>query len=65
VPIEKEEDLPGALQRSADEAQRTFAKTLVSALDTDDGDEERAHRAAEPEEGAPLSRRRPVRRIPA
>jgi cation transport regulator ChaB len=46
VPIEEEEDLPGTLQRSPDKAQRTFAKTLDSALDTYDGDEERAHRAA-------------------
>jgi cation transport regulator ChaB len=39
-------DLPGTLQRSPEKAQRTFAKTHESALDTYDGDEERAHRAA-------------------
>jgi cation transport regulator ChaB len=41
-----EDDLPGTLQRSPRKAQRTFAKTLDSALETYDGDEERAHRTA-------------------
>lgn len=46
MPIQKTSDLPGTLQRSPKKAQRTYAKTLDSALDTYDGDEERAHRAA-------------------
>jgi cation transport regulator ChaB len=46
MPIEEKSDLPGTIQRSPAKAQRTFAKTLDSALDTYDGDEERANRAA-------------------
>lgn len=46
MPIEKKSDLPGTIQRSPDKAQRTFEKTYNSALDTYDGDEERARRAA-------------------
>jgi cation transport regulator ChaB len=46
MPIEKEEDLPGTLQRSPDKAKRTFAKTLESAEETYGGDGERARRAA-------------------
>jgi cation transport regulator ChaB len=46
MPTRKKSDLPGTLQRSPDKAQRTYAKTLDSALDTYDGDEERGHRAA-------------------
>ncbi|HEX2575617.1 MAG TPA: ChaB family protein [Aquihabitans sp.] len=42
----KKEDLPGTLQRSPSKAQRTYAKTLESAEETYDGDEERAHRTA-------------------
>lgn len=40
------EDLPGTLQRSPAKAQRTYAKTLDSALEEYGGDEERAHRTA-------------------
>jgi cation transport regulator ChaB len=46
MPIERKGDLPGTIQRSPDKAQRTFEKTYNSALDTYDGDEERARRAA-------------------
>ncbi len=42
----KKEDLPGAIKRSPKKAQRTFEKTLDSALETYDGDEEAAHRTA-------------------
>jgi cation transport regulator ChaB len=42
----KKEDLPGTLQRSPKKVQRTYEKTLDSAYDTYDGDEERAHRTA-------------------
>jgi cation transport regulator ChaB len=42
----KKEDLPGTLQRSPAKAQRTYAKTLDSAEEIYDGNEERAHRAA-------------------
>jgi cation transport regulator ChaB len=42
----KKEDLPSTLQRSPDKVQRTYEKTLDSAEDSYDGDEERAHRAA-------------------
>ncbi len=45
MPTEKE-DLPGTLQRSPAKAQKTFAKTLDSAYETYDGDDERAHRTA-------------------
>ncbi|MFA9430775.1 ChaB family protein [Egicoccus sp. AB-alg2] len=44
MPIEKKDDLPGTIQRSPKKAQRTFAKAHDSALETYDGDEERAHR---------------------
>ena len=42
----KKKDLPGTLKRSPRKAQRTFEKTLDSALETYDGNEEAAHRAA-------------------
>lgn len=42
----RKEDLPGTLIRSPKKAQRTYAKTLDSAHETYEGDEERAHRAA-------------------
>ena len=42
----KNEDLPGTLQRSPKKAQRTYTKTLDSAYETYDGDEEAAHRTA-------------------
>jgi cation transport regulator ChaB len=38
--------LPGTIRRSPAKAQRTYRKTLSSALETYDGDEERAHRTA-------------------
>ena len=41
-----EDELPSTLQRSDDKAQRTFAKTHDSALDSYDGDERRAHQVA-------------------
>lgn len=40
------EELPSTLQRSPDKAQRTFAKTYDSAVETYDGDEQRAARTA-------------------
>ncbi|MBW3577228.1 MAG: ChaB family protein [Actinobacteria bacterium] len=46
MPIDDKSDLPGTIQRSPDKAQRTFIKTYNSALDTYDGDEERARRTA-------------------
>ena len=42
---EKNEDLPGTIQRSPAKAQRTFEKTLESAHEEYDS-EERAHRTA-------------------
>jgi cation transport regulator ChaB len=42
----KKEDLPSTLQRSPAKVQRTYAKTLDSAEDTYDGNEERAARTA-------------------
>ena len=42
---EKQEDLPGTIQRSPAKAQRTFEKTLESAHEEYDS-EERAHRTA-------------------
>ena len=42
----KKEDLPSTLKRSPGKVQRTFAKTLDSAEDTYDGDDERAARTA-------------------
>ncbi len=46
MPIDRKSDLPGTIQRSPDKAQRTFRKTYNSALETYDGDEERARRTA-------------------
>lgn len=46
MPIRRTSDLPGTIQRSPRKAQRTFRKTYNSALDTYDGDEERARRTA-------------------
>lgn len=46
MPIETKSDLPGTIQRSPQKAQRTFRKTYNSALETYDGDEERAARTA-------------------
>jgi hypothetical protein len=40
------DELPATLQRSDEKAQRTYAKTHDSALDTYDGDERRANQAA-------------------
>jgi cation transport regulator ChaB len=42
----KKEDLPGTLQRSPRKVQRTYEKTLDSAHDTYEGNEQRAHRTA-------------------
>jgi cation transport regulator ChaB len=41
-----QEDLPSTLERSPAKVRRAYAETLDSALETYDGDEERAHRAA-------------------
>ncbi|SHG85823.1 ChaB protein [Jatrophihabitans endophyticus] len=41
-----EEDLPSTLERSPKKVRRTYEKTLDSAEDQYDGDEERAHRTA-------------------
>jgi cation transport regulator ChaB len=41
-----EEDLPSTLERSPKTVRDAYEKTLESALETYDGDEERAHRAA-------------------
>ncbi|MDP9022083.1 MAG: ChaB family protein [Actinomycetota bacterium] len=46
MPIDDKSDLPDTIERSPDKAQRTFMKTYNSALDTYDGDEERARRTA-------------------
>ncbi|MFA9446588.1 ChaB family protein [Egicoccus sp. AB-alg6-2] len=46
MPVNDESDLPGTLQRSPKKAQRTYTKTLNSALETYDGIEERAERTA-------------------
>ncbi len=46
MPVKKTSELPSTLERSSEKAQRTFAKTLESAEETYDGDEERAHRTA-------------------
>ncbi len=40
------DELPATLQRSDEKAQRTYAKTHDSALDTYDGDERRANQTA-------------------
>jgi cation transport regulator ChaB len=42
----RDEELPSTLQRSDDKAQRTWAKTHDSAVETYDGDEQRANRVA-------------------
>jgi cation transport regulator ChaB len=42
----KQSELPSTLQRSDKKAQRTFAKAYDGALDSYDGDEERANRTA-------------------
>ncbi len=42
----KQDELPSTLQRSDEKAQRTFAKTHDSAVETYDGDEQRANRTA-------------------
>ena len=46
MPSTKGVDLPSTLERSDEKAQETYAKTLLSAEETYDGDEERAHRTA-------------------
>jgi cation transport regulator ChaB len=45
MPLDKS-DLPGTLQRSPAKVQRTYAKTLDSAEETYENDEQRAHRTA-------------------
>jgi cation transport regulator ChaB len=42
----KQDELPSTLRRSPKKAQRTFAKTYDSAIETYDGDEQRAARTA-------------------
>ncbi len=42
----RKDDLPSTLQRSAQKVQDAYEKTLESAEETYDGDEERAHRTA-------------------
>lgn len=42
----RDEDLPSTLKRSPKKVQRTYEKTLDSAEETYEGDEQRAHRAA-------------------
>jgi cation transport regulator ChaB len=42
----RDEDLPGTLKRSPKKAQETYEKTLDSAHEEYQGDEERAHRTA-------------------
>jgi cation transport regulator ChaB len=47
MPAKKDEpDIPSTLLRSAKKVQDTYEKTLESAEETYDGDEERAHRTA-------------------
>ena len=46
MPENKEPKLPSTLERSGKKAQRTYLKTLESAEDTYEGDEQRAHRTA-------------------
>jgi len=46
MPVKKKSELPSTLERSPAKAQRTFAKTLESAEETYEGNEERAHRTA-------------------
>ena len=45
MPTSKE-DLPGTIKRSPKKVQDTYAKTLDSAYEQYDGDEERSHRTA-------------------
>src|ERR671917_653487 len=42
----REIDVPSTLERSPAKVRAAYVETLDSALDTYDGDEERAHRAA-------------------
>lgn len=42
----KKSELPSALERSSDKAQRTYAHTYDAAIESYDGDEERAQRTA-------------------
>src|ERR671920_1113604 len=42
----KAEEIPSTLERSDEKAQRTFAKAHDSAVETYDGDEQRANRVA-------------------
>ena len=42
----KADEIPSTLQRSDEKAQRTFAKTHDSAVESYDGDEQRANRVA-------------------
>ena len=42
----KQSELPSALERSSDKAQRTYAHTYDAAIESYDGDEERAQRTA-------------------
>ena len=46
MPKDEERDLPGTLERSPEKAQRTLVGAHDSAVETYDGDEERAHRVA-------------------
>jgi cation transport regulator ChaB len=46
MPKTTKSDLPGTLRRSPAKAQRTYAKTLDSAHEQYEGNEERAHRTA-------------------
>jgi cation transport regulator ChaB len=46
MPIENKSDLPDTIERSPAKAQRTFRKAYNSALETYEGDEERARRTA-------------------
>jgi cation transport regulator ChaB len=45
MPVNRD-DIPSTLARSAQKVQDAYEKTLESAEETYDGDEERAHRAA-------------------
>ena len=42
----RKSELPSTLERSSKKAQRTYAHTYDAALESYDGDEERAHRTA-------------------
>ena len=42
----KKSELPSTLERSSDQAQRTYAHTYDAAIESYDGDEERAQRTA-------------------